>query len=351
MNLSHIGEGPSAAKRPDIAHPSARQPAVAILFPGQGSQDVGMGSSLREISSRAEALFLLADRVTGLPISSLCARGPKEALTQTDVAQTAIVATSLAAAAVLEETLGAYPPSALAVAGHSVGELTAVCWAGALDLETTLRLVCERGRLMGRDSVASNGSMAAVLGLDEALLVEICREASTAEAVVQIANVNAPGQIVVSGERRALETASKLALAAGARRVLPLTVGGPFHSCYMEAASRDFGALARSARFTTPRLPVVLNTSAQPTTDPRAIAEELAVQIVSPVRWEATLHTLAGLGCSTFVELGPGQVLTGLVRRTLPEVQAMSAGTAASIAELARCWPPAVATVPGQPGS
>jgi [acyl-carrier-protein] S-malonyltransferase len=310
-----------------------------------------MGSSLREISSRAEALFLLADRVTGLPISSLCADGPKEALTQTDVAQTAIVVTSLAAAAVLEETLGAPPPSVLAVAGHSVGELTALCWAGALDLETTLRLVCDRGRLMGRDSAASNGTMAAVLGLEEARLDEICREASTAEATVQIANVNAPGQIVLSGERRAIEAASKLALAAGARRVLPLAVGGPFHSRYMEAASRDFGTLVRSARFTAPRVPVVLNTSAQPTTDPRAIAEELAVQIVSPVRWEATLHRLAGLGCSTFVELGPGQVLTGLVRRTLPEAQATSAGTAESIAEMARLWSPIVVTASGQPGS
>ena len=296
-----------------------------------------MGASLREASVRAEELFRLADQVTGLPISTLCSNGPKEDLTQTAVAQTAIVVTSLAAAALLEETLGT-PPHAIAVAGHSVGELAALCWAGAIDVETTIRLVSERGRLMGRDSDAADGTMAAVLGLEELLLDQVCRQASTSTARVQVANVNAPGQIVISGNRGAVEHASKLALAAGAKRVLPLTVGGPFHSSYMEAASRDFGSLVRGVPFRSPRVPVILNTSAIPTQDPSLLAGELIDQIVSSVRWEPTIRTLASLGCTTFVELGPGQVLTGLVRRTLPDAQAFAAGAPDTIDRVADLW-------------
>lgn len=310
---------------------------IALLFPGQGSQDVGMGDSLRAASERAEQLFRLADEVTGLPIAELCAHGPKEELTQTAVAQTAIVATSLAAAALLEETLGT-SPMATAVAGHSVGELAALCWAGALDVPSTLRLVATRGRLMGRDSAAVDGTMAAVLGLDEASLHAVCRDASDASGQVQVANLNAPGQVVISGERGAVARASTLATAAGAKRVLPLTVGGPFHSVYMEAAARDFSSLVQSTPFHPPRVPIVLNASAALATDPVALAHELGVQMTSAVRWEQSINTLASLGCTTFVELGAGQVLSGLVRRIVPDARVASAGTAEAIASIAEIW-------------
>jgi [acyl-carrier-protein] S-malonyltransferase len=290
-----------------------------------------MGVELRAASPAAAALFQTSDRTTGLPISRLCADGPLGELTRTDVAQVAVVVTSMAAAVVLEEQLGRRP-EVLAVAGHSVGELAAMWWAGALDAETTLHLVHERGRLMARDSAACDGSMAAVLGLDDAAMDSVCATASTKSAgTVQVANLNAPGQVVISGDRAAIATASELARSAGARRVLPLTVGGPFHSVYMEQAARDFRSVVASVDIRRPSTPIVLNTSAKPTTDPDTLREELSSQITSPVHWEASLRTLTQMGCDQFLELGAGQVLTGLVRRTVEGASASAAGTPESL--------------------
>jgi [acyl-carrier-protein] S-malonyltransferase len=205
-------------------------------------------------------------------------------------------------------------------------------WAGALDNETALHLVHERGRLMARDSAGCDGSMAAVLGLDAATLDAICEAASAKSAgSVQVANLNAPGQIVISGDRAAIATASELAKGAGARRVLPLTVGGPFHSVYMEQAARDFRNVVASVSIHRPTTPIVLNTSAEPTTDPDTLRKELSSQITSPVRWEASLRTLADMGGDQFLELGPGQVLTGMVRRTVEAAVATAAGTPESL--------------------
>jgi [acyl-carrier-protein] S-malonyltransferase len=283
-------------------------------------------------------MFRLADEVTGLSIGDLCARGPLETLTRTDVAQTAIVATSLAAAAALQEILGDCPP-ATAVAGHSVGELAAMCWAGALDVELTLRLVLERGRLMLRDADASDGTMVAVLGLDATALDDLCSTASArTDATVQVANFNAPGQVVLSGDRAAIAAASGLALQAGARRILPLSVGGPFHSAYMGAAARDFARFVAGVNLRSPRVPIVLNTSAQPATDPDALRHELSGQITQPVQWERSVRMLGELGCQEFLELGPGRVLTGLVRRILPEANAIAAGTPESLREIVSRW-------------
>jgi [acyl-carrier-protein] S-malonyltransferase len=286
-----------------------------------------MGTALRQASRSAEDLFQLAEDVTGLPLRQLCEEGPLSELTRTSVAQIGVVVVSLAAAAHLDEMLGRRP-EAIAVAGHSVGELAAYCWAGALDAETTIRLVHRRGQLMERDSSQVDGTMVAVLNLGAEALVRLCSEASARTgSTVQVANLNAPGQVVLSGERTAIAAASELATAAGARRVIPLTVGGPFHSRYMEAAARNFADAVSRADFHQPHTPIVLNTTAAATTNVEALRGELVTQITSPVRWEESVQALARMGCTSFVELGPGQVLTGLVRRTCPEAHAVAAGT------------------------
>jgi len=301
-----------------------------------------MGTTLRQASRAADDLFQLAEAITGLPLRTLCDEGPLSELTRTSIAQIAVVVVSLAAAAHLTEVLGR-KPEAPAVAGHSVGELAAYCWAGVLDAETTLRLVHARGQLMERDAAQLDGTMVAVLNLDAEALRRICAEASAkTDAGVEVANLNAPGQVVLSGDRAAIAAASELATTAGARRVIPLTVGGPFHSHYMEPAARNFQDVVARAAFHEPVTPVVLNTTAAATTDVDTLRAELSVQITSPVRWEDTLHTLAKMGCSTFIELGPGQVLTGLIRRTLPDARAVAAGDPAAVASVAElvAWAP-----------
>lgn len=294
-----------------------------------------MGVALRAASPAADRLYRLADEKTGLPIGDLCRAGPLEELTRTLVAQTAVVVTSLAAAACLEERLGGRP-EAIAVAGHSVGELAAMCWAGVFDYAEAIELVHHRATLMERDSAACDGTMVAVLGLSPERIEEVCAQASASgQGGVEIANLNAPGQVVLSGERTAVKVAGDLATAAGARRVIPLAVSGPFHSHYMAAAARDYASLVARTHLQEPRGPVVLNTSAAPTSDVELLRADLFAQITRPVRWEESLRTLAGLGCDTFVELGPGQVLTGLVRRTLPDARAVAAGTPDAISAAA----------------
>jgi len=302
----------------------------ALLFPGQASQEIGMGVTLRGATAEADRIFRLADEITELPIGELCAHGPLAELTRTHVAQVAVVATSLAAAAVLEQRLPGLQGLSgwVGVLGHSVGEITAMCVAGTFDAETALRLVAERGRLMERDSSSCDGAMVAVLGLTAQELAPLCAEASSSSGgIVQVANLNAPGQVVMSGDRAAIAAASALATRAGARRVLPLNVGGPFHSVYMQNAARDFVATAARTPLATPQIPIVLNTTAEPTTDVEALREELSAQISLPVRWEESIHRLSALGCDTFVELGAGQVLSGLVKRIAPGARTIAAGT------------------------
>jgi [acyl-carrier-protein] S-malonyltransferase len=294
-----------------------------------------MGTGLRQDSRAAEAIFLLAEDITRLPLRQLCDQGPLSELTRTSIAQVAVVTVSLAALAAVEETLGERV-AARAVAGHSVGELAAYCCAGALDAETTLRLVHRRGELMERDSAAADGTMVAVLNLDADTLQAICGAASRRTGgSVEVANLNAPGQVVLSGDRAAIALASELAAAAGARRVIPLNVGGPFHSRYMKLAGHEFHGLVAEARFHEPHTPIVLNTTAASTTNPDELRGELSQQITSPVRWEESLHTLAEMGCATFVELGPGQILTGLVRRTIPDARVLAAGTPETVESVA----------------
>lgn len=313
-------------------------PSIALLFPGQASQQVGMGSPLWEASAAARAMYALADQVTGLPITQLCADGSLADLTRTEVTQVAVVATSLALAAMLEEHLG-YEPPVMAVAGHSVGELTALGWARALTPEETLHLAHERGQLMARQGAAVDGTMVAVLGMEAEALEEVCGAASRQTGNrVQIANLNAPDQIVISGERQAVEVAAQLARAQGAQRAVPLSVGGAFHSVYMEGAARAFAAVSQRVVIRPPRVPIVLNTTGQPSTDPATLRSELPQQIRSPVRWVECVRSLKELGCETFVEVGPGQVLTSLLRRTLPDARALSLNSPDAMPQVAALW-------------
>ena len=283
-----------------------------------------MGTDLLAQSAEARHIFDLADEITGLPVTRLCAEGPLDRLTQTDAAQPAVVATSLAALALLRERVGL---RAEAAAGHSVGEFAAYVAAGVLTPEDALRLVSTRAHAMASACKSVDGTMAAVIGLDEAALRAACEAASHNGSSVEVANLNSPGQLIVSGARDAIERVAQHARAAGARRILPLNVGGPFHSVYMRPAAAVLASAMGETTFNPACVPVVLNASAQLTQDPRALRDELVVQVYSPVRWIETLLCLADLGCERFLEVGPGQVLAGLVRRTLPDAKVASFGS------------------------
>ena len=287
-----------------------------------------MGTDLQHHSEHARRLFELANSVTGLPIARLCAEGPLDRLTATDVAQPAVVTTSLAALAVLGEELQLQPS---ALAGHSVGELAAYVAAGVLDEEAAVRLVHARAQAMAEACLAVDGTMAAVLGLDEPTLRTVCAQASHNGSSVEIANLNAPGQLIVSGARDAVERVSEGAKAAGARRVLPLNVGGPFHSVYMRPAAEALAQAVAQTQFNPATVPVVVNASARLTRDAAELRDELHVQVYSPVRWIETVQCLAELGCDAFLEVGPGNVLAGMVRRTLPDAKVASFGSMADL--------------------
>lgn len=286
-----------------------------------------MGASLRQVSEAARRTFEAADRATGLPLTEVCINGPAEKLTDTAFAQPGVVAVSLAAAAALAERLSARKveiPAALC-AGHSVGEFAALAYSGAVSLEHGLKLVAARGSAMADASAAADGSMVAVLGLDEAALNGICAQASReTDASVQVANLNAPGQIVISGNRLALERASELAREAGAKRTIGLDVSGPFHSVYMQPAAETFRASVDQTVISSPSVPVVLNVTGQPATDPSQLRHELLVQITSPVRWAESVQKMWDLSCTVFVELGPGQVLSGLIKRIVRDATVMN---------------------------
>ena len=303
-----------------------------------------MGASLWRSSPAARRVFETADEVIGVPLTQVCFEGPAEKLTDTAFAQPAVVVVSLAAAAALAERLSARDARVLPslCAGHSVGEFAALLYSGAVGLEEGLRLVSERGRAMAEASAIADGSMAAVLGLDEGPLTEVCAQASAETgASVQVANLNAPGQIVISGSRRALARAGELARQAGAKRTIDLDVSGPFHSVYMQPAAHRLSASLDQTIVSSPSVPIILNVTAQPASDPMELRREMLVQITSPVRWSDSVRTMWDLSCTVFVELGPGQVLGGLIKRTVKGATVMNVEdeqsldkTAASLAQL-----------------
>ncbi len=301
----------------------------AWIFPGQGSQTVGMGRDLYEEFPAARAIYDRAGQVLGFDLARLCFEGPAEELTATENAQPALLATSIALLAALgwtEDGGGALEGPAF-VAGHSLGEYSALVAARALSLDTALRLVRRRGELM---AAATEGTMASVIGLDAGALQAACAEASALGPAV-IANENAPGQLVISGARDAVARAGELALAGGASRVLPLKVSAAFHSPLMEAASAGLATAIDEAQVQTADIPVVANVTASPITTEAEIRAELRAQVTAPVRWIATIEHMAGAGVTRFVEVGPGNVLAGLVKRIAPSAARTTIGDAAGV--------------------
>lgn len=284
----------------------------AYVFPGQGAQFVGMGADLLGVSAAARAVVAQADDALGFALGELIAAGPDETLEDTYNAQPAILTISVAALRAVEEA-GMVDQPAM-VAGHSLGEFSALVAAGALDFPSALTLVRERGRLMREAGTTTPGGMAAVLGLDDPVLAEICAEASE-DGVVVVANANCPGQTVLSGEVRALEQAMQLAKERGAKRIARLNVSIASHSPLMRDASVTFGRAVTAASIVDPAVPVVANASAEPLLTADAIREELSVQMERPVRWTESVQTMLATGVTTFVEVGPGSVLQGLIRR------------------------------------
>ncbi len=291
----------------------------AFVFPGQGSQKVGMGRGWAEESVEARAVFDEADQVfaeiTGGPLSALCWEGPEDRLQLTANTQPALVATSIAIHRALADRV---PPPAM-VAGHSLGEYSALVAARTLSLADALRLVRRRGEFMQDAVPVGEGAMAAILGLYADAVGEIAAEASGSDGICAVANLNAPVQTVVAGARRAVERAAELAKDRGAKRAVLLPVSAPFHSPLMRPARDNLEPLLRETEFADPQVPVVSNVDAEPLREGSDAREALIRQVDSPVRWVESIRRLADEGVSVFVEIGPGAVLAGLIRRIVPE--------------------------------
>lgn len=301
--------------------------AVAFVFPGQGAQQVGMGRDLYETFPAARAVYDEADATLGFPLSRLCFEGSKEALDATVNAQPALLTTSIAVLRVLDPLISR-PPSFCA--GHSLGEYTALVAAGSLAFADAVRLVRRRGELM---AACPAGGMAAVLGLDEETLTQVCYEASEAcAAPVVCANLNAPGQVVLAGAQVALETAARWAKERGARRVVPLAVTVAGHSPLMQTAAAELAAALAQIEIRPARVPVVSNVTARPIIEPNEIRQALVQHLTSPLRWVESVEYMCAQGVARFVEIGPGNVLAGLIHRIAPAVHVVSVGNVQAIA-------------------
>jgi [acyl-carrier-protein] S-malonyltransferase len=288
----------------------AERPKVAYVFPGQGSQNIGMGRDLYNSYPSAKEAFDEADASLGFPLSRLCFEGPVEELTKTHNVQPAILVVSIACLKALQEASHGNFSSPAFVAGHSLGEYTALVAAGALDLTDAVLLVRERGRLMYEAGLRNPGGMLAVIGLDEETVKDICFHSGT-----EISNLNCPGQIVVSGASEALKEVTRLARARGARALIPLKVSGAFHSVLMESVLAEFDEVVSRLGFRAPAIPVISNLTARPLTDADSIKEELVKQLRNCIRWQGSVEYMMHNGVTSFYEIGPGKVLTGLIRR------------------------------------
>ncbi|MFE4711534.1 ACP S-malonyltransferase [Paenibacillus sp. NPDC056722] len=280
---------------------------IAFVFPGQGAQAVGMGKDVYDALPVSRAVFDKGDEVLGFPLSQLVFEGPDSDLKQTVNTQPALLTASVAYLEALHG-LGVKPDY---VAGHSLGEYSALVAAGVLSYEDAVRLVRLRGRFM-EEAV---GAMAAVLGAERDALAELCRSISEESGLVELANVNCPGQIVVSGSQAGVESVVQRVKEAGGKRAIPLEVSGPFHSSLMKEAADRLAAELKNITFNAPSVPVVVNVTAAPVSDPEEIRELLIRQVYSPVLWHDSVEWMISEGVDTFVEIGSGSVLTGLIRK------------------------------------
>ncbi|WP_449602265.1 ACP S-malonyltransferase [Paenibacillus sp. Marseille-Q9583] len=300
---------------------------IAFVFPGQGAQAVGMGKDVYDALQNSRAVFEKGDEVLGFPLSKLIFEGPDSELKQTVNTQPALLTASVAYLEALREQ-GLKPDY---VAGHSLGEYSALVAAGVLSYEDAVTLVRLRGRFMEEAVPGGQGAMAAVLGAEREALAALCQTISEENGVVELANVNCPGQIVVSGSQEGVNGVVQRVKEAGGKRAIPLEVSGPFHSSMMRAAADRLAEELKKVTFNTPNVPVIVNVTASPVTDPEEIRELLVRQVYSPVLWQDSIEWLIADGVDTFVEIGSGSVLAGLIRKIDKTVKVININTLESV--------------------
>lgn len=285
---------------------------LACVFPGQGSQSIGMMSELAELHPEVKELFSVASKVLGYDLWKIVNEGPIEELNKTECTQPAMLTAGVVAWKILKKSINTDP---VLFAGHSLGEYTALVCSGAIDFEDAVKLVAERGRLMQAAVPEGIGAMAAILGLDDEIIIDICKQASTNIEVVQAVNFNSPGQVVIAGNKAAVEKAMQLCKDAKAKRALPLPVSVPSHSSLMSGAAEQLGSYLKNVTINKPTIPVLQNVDAASHDDANDIAECLTKQLHHPVLWVDTVKSLIEQGATAIVECGPGKVLAGLNRR------------------------------------